>query len=66
MTIARIGLDEEIIFCIYIILGNYQLYWYDDKSCRLYLGETSEEETLLPWMPFDVTEDQLRIILTFS
>jgi len=66
MNIASVGLDEEVIYCIYYVFGNLHVYWYKDFSCHLYIGETSEDHGDLPWVPFDLTEEQLKIILTFS
>lgn len=66
MTVARMGLDEKGIFCVYIRFNDLFIYWYKDFSCHVYVGETSEDHEDLPWIPFDITEEQLKIILTFS
>jgi len=64
MWINDIDLDTDTILTIYLDLGQCGIFWTNDGYCFVEFDETPS--ITLPWMPFDITEDQLEIYVTFS
>ena len=43
------------------------LYWFTNRQfCKFFPINTFHDTSPLPWLPFDVTHDQLLLYLTFS
>jgi len=45
---------------------NGQLYWNNDKHTCTYYSDVDVDPIDLPWLPLDITEEKLKLYLTFS
>lgn len=57
---ANVMVDKIISVEIYLLKAN--IVWYNTGVCIMYPSKGSIH---MPWLPFDVTEEQLKLYLTF-
>jgi len=46
-------------------VGDMRVAWHSNNQCSI-LSYRGGKTLKLPWLPFDITEQQLKLIITFS
>lgn len=51
----------------HFVKENYHLSWHPDGTCHYgtYDQRFEGSETILPWLPYDISEDRLKLLLVF-
>ena len=58
------GSDQFVIMNFF--KQNYNLFWYFEKQYCAYINTKTYEAINLEWLPFDITLDRFKILLTFA
>ena len=66
MRVVQEADPQEYIGVIGIQLGKYFVEWECSNNCMVWDDDDLDDCIDVPWMPFDITEDQLKLYLTFS
>jgi len=53
------------------IFPNMKVWWFENESCKIQIGSkykygTRYSHIPMSWLPYDITEEQLKLYLTFS